>query len=166
LLIRNSEEYKNKIIGGLYTNNVIDFSSENPSLTLTHPYLKLNGVTVFDDKIIDAIEPNYKNGQTSFVKIDLSKNAPTPKMLEKKELITTDQLDKYIEFTRQKYIECDEEIRKNNFVINPKKYKSSSDDTVCKYCTLKGICFHEFEDVVLIEDSKNKNAEENSDEME
>lgn len=163
LLIKNSPEYANKKIGGLYTNNVIDFSIRDPLIALTHPYLKLNGVTLFDRDTVKAIEPDPDIGGPRFIRANLK--IPTKlDALEKNGYITEETLEEYINLTRDKYLECDEKIRSNDFSINPKKYYDKKDRTSCTYCPFSDICFSESKDVMYF--SKNVDVEDDQDEME
>lgn len=163
LLIQNSPEYADKIIGGLYTNNVIDFSIRNPLDVQKHPYLKLNGVTIFDPDVIKTIEPNPEGENPLFIKAKLK--IPTNlNSLGKYGFVTKSTLEEYIALTRDKYIECDEKIRDNEFTINPKRYYDTKNITSCTYCPFADICFSESKHVLNV--SKDSDEEEEQDEVE
>ncbi|MFA7192707.1 MAG: PD-(D/E)XK nuclease family protein [Bacilli bacterium] len=166
LLLQNSSDYQDKEIGGLYINNVIDFSMRDPSQHLVHPYLKLNGVTLLDinNSAIEGIAPGLQNSTDPFVKFDLQRLKP--ENMERKGFITKNKLEEYIELTKRKYLENDAEIRKNNFVINPKKYSNKKDDDACKYCPFENICYKTQKDLVSVETLNDENDEAIEDEME
>lgn len=163
LLIKNSPEYANKKLGGLYTNNVIDFSIRDPQRSLTWPYLKLNGVTVFDQGVLNAIEPNPDGEVLRFIKANI-KIFNSQEAMEKAGFISEKTLDEYIALTHEKYLECDAKIRKNEFTINPKRYYDTKTRSSCTYCPFFDICFSEPKDEKYI--SKNTDLEEDQDEME
>jgi ATP-dependent helicase/DNAse subunit B len=130
LLVKSDPLFTDKKIGGLYINNILDFSTRNPSDNVKHPKLELKGVTINDSTARKLIEPDSEGSNPRFVTFG------------KGSFIASEVIDEYVQNVKELYLSFDEKIRNNDFVINPKEYIGLGDkgSDSCEFCTFKDIC--------------------------
>lgn len=101
-----------------------------------------NNVFSFDSTIADG-KPSFINGVKSSktnVLISTAKNESN--------LLSFQQVDEYIEQTLSIYLSAAQKIRKNDFVINPKRDTNS---TSCQFCPYSDICFVQYKQYIYKE---------------
>ena len=69
-----------------------------------------------------------------------------------------EELDKYIEIVKAKYLEVSELIRSNHFPIAPID-KGKSGSRACQYCTYRDICYVREKQVRYLEKEEGENNE-------
>ena len=73
-------------------------------------------------------------------------------------LVKKEELDKYIELVKSKYLEVSELIRNNQFPIAPVD-KGKSGSRACQYCTYRDICYVREKQVKYLINEEGENNE-------
>ena len=139
-LLNTSEKYNSYKVTGLYINHIInnknDMSVKEDDLIPAH--LKLSGKSVASIDSFSSFDNTIAGGKSQFVKgISLDKNGDIRNGGKSTAAISEEELEKYIETTKEKYIEAAEGIRKNEFRI----YPFMDNEPECRYCKYKDICY-------------------------
>lgn len=140
LLVSNTPEFAKYTVAGLYINNLIPTKIKNVSKEdeLIPSYLKLNGKTLGDIKVVELIDSTIANKKSSFIN-SVSLKSDCSGLKDSKSVITPFEFDEYIEIVKNKYKEMDEKLRSNSFDIYP--YFAGSREFACSYCPYKDICY-------------------------
>ena len=126
----------------MFINNVIDtsISHNEKEFDQINTSLRLNGKAINNIEKISYLDDTILNsGKCIFIKgITVSKktgelNGNSTGIASKEEF------ENYIKVAREKLLEADERLRKNDFIVNP--FYVSKSDNGCKYCDYKDICF-------------------------
>ena len=137
-LFHNTKEYEDYHIAGLYINNVINtsYGSERGEDEPIDSYLKLNGVTVADMKVIKKIDASIVNDKSLFLKgVALKKDGNFKKSSS---LVGDTELKEMEDLVLEKYKEAARKIRNNEFEISPLFIEEGG---ACKFCEYRDICF-------------------------
>ena len=122
---------------GFYINVILDKSIKEAYADKGEAcpsYLKLNGITIFDDVDITKIDKSLEGGEKSIFIEGLKLNASS------KKVVSRNEFDSFKETALIKIKEAAEKIRENEYPISPyfidTKYKNG-----CAYCDNRDICF-------------------------
>ena len=142
LLLAETKKFNNYEICGVFINNVIDtsISHNTKEFDLIYSNLRLNGKAINNIEKISYLDDTIlEYGKCKFIKgITVSKktgelNASSSGIASKEEF------QDYIKVAREKLLEADQRLRKNDFIINP--YYVSKNNNGCMYCQYRDICF-------------------------
>lgn len=150
-----NEAYQNYKIGGIYINNVVNSNTtdEIDEGGLIPNHLKLNGKTLQDDTFAQCFDSSIGDGKSSFV---TSLKYSTKGVLSGSSLIGEDTFAEYIEKAKKKIQEANRIIRNNEFLIAPKHVKN---DSACKYCGYKDVCYLRPNQIVYLEPDEEEDDE-------
>ncbi len=162
LLASGDPILKNYRILGLFINNVIDTSlSHEPfSESLINPFYRLNGKLAVDVDDILIVDDTIANDKSEFIKGVIK--AKTGGYQSKSTISSFEEINRYGEIVKGKYLEADERIRNNEFPINPLFKKKN--DGACKYCTYRDICYVKSNQKRMLNELDNSDETEDEDE--
>ena len=146
-LLKNSERFKEAVIGGFYIQKVLDNVPNicDKSLEkIREDNLKLQGFSNSDENILALIDEDYKD---STVLKDV-KYKQDGSLSAKAKVLSNEEMEKLKEAVNLKIEECIDNILKGEFNINPKVLKDKN--IACTYCHFKDICFKKKKDEVVI----------------
>ena len=137
-LLKNSEHFKDKKIAGFYLQKVYYESDENPDKKYY-----LDGYTINDDAIADIVCSCREDKSLSFIK-----------ETKKGSYIDLKDIEEQINIAEDKIKEAIKSILLADFKINPKKISKSNDESSCKNCPFKEICYVENKDYQLLQEDE------------
>lgn len=140
LLSSTDKELGDIEIGGIYYQNVLPNKIISPAKSPNLAYLRLEGVSVRNEKSLNSFETNYTNNEKS-----IYVNLPPyneKAFNDKKYFIDENDIKELKEIVLNNFKNMNENLRDNNFIIQPKK---SGENAKCKYCGYKEICFYKNE---------------------
>lgn len=148
-LLKNN--YKNMGFVGFYIQNILENNFKNIKNKTKEEQkldsLKWNGYTIDNIELIEKLDSTFKDSR--YIKgLKIGKNG----FYQYSKLLTKKQLDNLYDLTDKKINEMIDDVRKNNFQINPKRIKG--ENISCKFCPYKSICFMKEEDIIELEDIK------------
>ncbi|MCX5775107.1 MAG: PD-(D/E)XK nuclease family protein [Firmicutes bacterium] len=148
LLAGNDEKLKDKEIIGLYIQKIIPNKLVRPSGSDAEKFyydqLKLGGLSTDDTIKLRTFDSGY--AASRFIKtIRVTKDNAFYKTSKVASPKVFEQLK---EEAKNKVLEADALIRKNDFKINPKKIDNL--DTPCKYCSFRDVCFRTDDDIISL----------------
>lgn len=138
LLFSSKESFKDYEIKGLYYYNLLPAKMYAPDNDINNlKYLKLQGVTVKDLDAIKNFDMSYEsNERSNFINIPyVSSSFPTRGAC----FIEGNDVNEIKQIALDNFINMEEKIRDNDFLIKPKKEGLEGS---CKYCEFNDICFH------------------------
>lgn len=138
-LLAHYPKYQKYTVSGLYINHIYtkEKDIEVKEDELIPKYLRLSGKSLDDYSSFFAFDNSIAGGKSSFVASISSKEET---LISKSALVKKEELDKYIEIVKAKYLEVSELIRSNHFPIAPID-KGKSGSRACQYCTYRDICY-------------------------
>jgi len=156
LLASNDSKLKNKEIIGLYIQKIIPNKLVRPSGKDSEKFyydqLKLGGLSIDNTEKLKTFDSDYASSK--FIKtIRVTKDNAFYKTAKVAPQSFFEQLK---EDAKTKVLEADVLIRQNDFRINPKKIDNQ--DTPCKYCSFRDVCFRSDEDIISL---RSKEASDN-----
>ena len=156
-LLASSPKYKKYTVTGLYINHIYtkDKDVEVKEDELIPKYLRLSGKSLDNYSSFFAFDNSIASGKSSFVASISSKEET---LVSRSALVKKEELDKYIELVKSKYLEVSELIRNNQFPIAPVD-KGKSGSRACQYCTYRDICYVREKQVKYLINEEGENNE-------
>lgn len=150
-LIKNSNLFKNVIIGGFYLQKILN---NYKNIDEKKKSLKLQGYSNSDINILSELDSSYENS-------NVIKSLKTTKdgFHYHAKILDNNQIDLLSNIVKDNIIKASNNILNGKFDINPKKIK---DEIVgCKYCPYKDICFMDNKDIIELESQELFGGEDN-----
>ena len=157
-LFQTNSKYSSYIVSGLYINHLIntknDMSVSEDALIPAH--LRLSGKSLASLEAVSAFDNTIAVGKSEFIKgVSLDKTGQLKINKTTTSLVSENELQEYVDKTKEKYLEAASKIRNNQFEIHPLKDK----EVECKYCKYKDICYvrgYQFNEVSKSEEGENE----------
>lgn len=157
LLASSDPLLSEKKLIGLYIQKIIPNKLVRPSgkdaVKFYFDQLKLGGIST--DNISELITFDKSYMASRFIKAIRVTNDNV--FYKNARVASRDVLDGYAQTAKSKIAEADSLIRQNDFKINPKKI--NSDESSCKYCAFRDICFRKDEDIIILKSSKEADSD-------
>ncbi len=148
-LLKETERFKEAIIGGFYIQKVLDNVpniSEKTLAQLREDNLKLQGYSNSDEDILELIDKDYLN--STVIKDLVYKQDGT--LSKRAKVLTNEEMEDLKKVVEEKIEECIDNILKGVFTISPKVIKNKN--IACEYCHFKDVCFKTKKDEVKLGD--------------
>lgn len=137
-LVNKSKLFNNPKFGGIYYQKILFDKptwslKENDITKINNDRLKYIGYSTDDIERLSKFDPSYE--KSNIIK-SLSYN---DKFGAYSKILTDKQVDRLINYTENEVEKCFDNLKENNYTINPKSY--NKENISCKFCNFKDICF-------------------------
>lgn len=142
-LIKNSKEFKDNQICGIYLQKILNSIPANIEdvLTYKNDALKLQGYSIDSEDCLEVWDPTYENSEV-IRSLKKGKNG----WYRYAKLLSLEQMDKLIQITEEKVKQAAKNILEANFTIDPKRIDNQN--IGCLHCHFHDICYHKEQDIV------------------
>ena len=161
-LASSSKELKEFNLMGVFINNVIDskLTKYVDEENLINPTYRLNGKVLADKDVIAKLDSTLSGSKSLFIKsVALNKSG---ELKQSSSLASEQEFIDYGNIALEKFLEANERIRKNDFIINP--LYQSKNDNACVNCTFKDICYLKASQRRYINENQGEESEDEDDE--
>ena len=153
-LLSSQEKYKDYRVAGLYIQNIIlnSYSDKVDEVQRIKDHLKLHGRTNDDVNLISEIDPTVLEGSSSFISGLTYKDDGTFRKV--KSVVSDEVFNNYILTVKNLFTDMANNLRNNNFKIEPVQFGSNSKSLACSYCPYRDICYKKASQIKIIDTSE------------